>query len=96
MEGIPQRLTQAEGLEVHEAQDGLVAFNPATDRVHHMNATSSVLFELCDGTRETGELLALVADLFSLDEPPAAAVEEGLRQLLNEGVLIQAPGPEVD
>ena len=42
MEGIPQRLARVPKLEVHEARDGLVAFDPATDRVHHLNATSSV------------------------------------------------------
>jgi hypothetical protein len=90
MSDLPDRLTQAEGLEVHEAQDGLVVFNPETDRVHHLNGTAAVLFELCDGSRDTVDLPAFVAELFSLQEPPGDAVTEGLSQLMEQGVLVQA------
>jgi hypothetical protein len=85
---IPQRVTRAAGLEVHEAQDGLVVFDPTTDRVHHLNATAAVLFELCATPRSVTELGALVADLYGLDDPPTAEIDEGLRQLLAEGILI--------
>jgi len=90
MNDLPDRLKHTEGLEVHEAQDGLVVFNPETDRVHHLNGTAAVVFELCDGSRETADLPALVAELFSLDDPPADAVSEGLGQLIEQGVLVQA------
>jgi len=90
MNDLPDRLKHAEGLEVHEAQDGLVVFNPETDRVHHLNGTAAVVFELCDGSRETANLPALVAELFSLDDPPTDAVSEGLDQLIEQGVLVQA------
>ncbi len=92
MDPTPKLLTRVDGLEVHEAEDGLVVFNPATDRVHHLNATASVLFELCDGTRETHELTQLVADLFSLEEPQDEAVETGLRLLIDQEVLV--PGSD--
>ena len=90
MNDLSDRLKHAGGLEVHEAQDGLVVFNPETDRVHHLNGTAAVVFELCDGTRDTSDLPALVAELFSLDDPPTEAVSEGLGQLIEQGVLVQA------
>lgn len=90
MDTVPDCLKQADKLEVHEAQDGLVVFNPKTDRVHHLNPTAAVLFELCDGSRQTSELPELVAELFSMDEPPRDAITEGLVQLVEQGVLVQA------
>jgi hypothetical protein len=45
---------------------------------------------LCDGSRDTTDLPALVAELFSLDDPPIEAVSEGLNQLIEQGVLVQA------
>ena len=92
MSELPERLTRARDLEIHEAQDGLVAFDPSPDRVHHLNHTCAVLLELCDGSRSTDELAALVGDLFELAEPPRQAVEDGLRELLEQGVLVRAAG----
>jgi hypothetical protein len=46
------RYTHAAALEVHETDDGLVVFNPATDRVHHLNYTAGVLFEFCRDPRD--------------------------------------------
>ena len=77
-------------LEVHETNDGLVVFNPATDKVHHLNYSAGAIFELCRDRHSADELARLMADLYSLDEPPQEALEAGLRQLLDEGVLIEA------
>ena len=67
-----------------------MVFNPETDRVHHLNGTAVVLFELCDGSRDTADLSALVAELFSLDEPPSEVVDKGLHELMEQGVVVQA------
>lgn len=95
MSEIPENLERAAGLEVHEAQDGLVVFDPTTDRVHHLNATAAVLFELCATPRSASELGTLVADLYALADPPTAEIAEGLRQLLAEGILVE-PEPTDD
>ena len=91
MNDLPDRLKHAEGLEVHEAQDGLVVFNPETDCVHHLNGTAAVVFELCDGSRETADLPALVAELFSLDDQlGSVGAGRAAGQLIEHGVLVQA------
>lgn len=89
MGGDSSRLTRAAGLEIYETEDGFVVFHPATDRVHHLNQTASVVFELCNGSTEIAELPELVAQLFSLAEPPREAVESVLQELVAEGVLIE-------
>ena len=83
-------LVRAAGLEVYEAADGLVVFNPASDRVHHLNPTAAVVFELCNGSTTTSEIPTLVARLFALEAGPDAAVESVLRELVHEGVLVEA------
>jgi Coenzyme PQQ synthesis protein D (PqqD) len=57
----------AAGLEVNEAEDGLVVYVEATETVHHLNKTAAVIFALCDGTRNGQAVADEVARLFSLD-----------------------------
>lgn len=80
------------GLEVHETDDGLIVFNPATDKVHHLNPTAGVLWELCSDSKTAIQLTQGMAELFSLDVLPSEAVETGLKQLVSEGVLVATEG----
>jgi hypothetical protein len=84
------RYAHAAALEVHQTDDGLVVFNPATDRVHHLNYTAGVLFELCHKPRDAAELAGMMAELYVLEEPPAEVVETGLQQLVAEGLLVRS------
>lgn len=81
------RPAPADGLDVHEVDDGLVVFDATTDRVHHLNPTASVVFALCDGTRTTGELAELVQSAWKLDAAPFDDVVACVAQLRAEGVL---------
>lgn len=84
--------TRAADLEVHETEDGLIVFNPATDRVHHLNYTAGVLFELCQGCHDGAELAGMMAELYALEEAPIEATQTGLKQLVEEGVLVETGG----
>ena len=44
------RPSVVEGLAVEEGRDGLAVFDPATDRVHYLNATAAIVFTLCHAT----------------------------------------------
>ncbi len=85
---VPRYARRAD-LEVHETEDGLIVFNPATDRVHHLNYTAGVLFELCQGTRDTAELASMMAELYALEETPTEAAETSLQQLVAEGLVVE-------
>ena len=78
---------QAQGLEVHEAEDGLIMFNAGTDRVYHLNPTAGVLFELCGQPQSVSGLIDSVPQLYQLEEPPTDAVRAALAQLVEEGAL---------
>ena len=83
--------SRASSAEVHETDDGLIVFNPATDKVHHLNPTAGVLWELCNGSKSAAQLTQEMAELFTLDALPTEAVEAGLKQLVSEEVLIASP-----
>ncbi len=80
-----------EGLDVHETEDGLIVFNPATDRVHHLNHTAGAVFVLCDGKKTASQLAQAVGELFGLSEQPTEGVSSALQELVGEGVLVAGP-----
>ncbi len=77
----------ADGLDVHEVEDGLVVYDLGTDRVHYLNPTASVVLSFCNGARTESDLAALVEDAWSLDAPPTDEVRTCVDQLRSEGVL---------
>jgi hypothetical protein len=77
----------ADGLDVHEVEDGFVVFDASTDRVHYLNPTATVVFSLCDGTRSAEEVAALVQSAWELESPPVDDVVACVAQLRGEGVL---------
>jgi len=74
-------------LDVNETEDGLIIYAPSTDRVHHLNATASVVLQLCDGSRSPGEIADGVREVFQLEESPLAETEECLARLGREGLV---------
>jgi len=81
------RPSVVEGLEVSEVRDGLTVFDPATDRVHYLNATAAIVFTLCDGTHSASEIASFVAKSFELDDPPIAEIEDCLGMLGSQRLL---------
>jgi precorrin-6B methylase 2 len=79
---------KVEGLEVNETSDGLTIFHPARDRVHELNPTAAVVFELCTGENAVDTIIGLVQEAYGLPDPPAAEVSRCLKYLRVEGVVI--------
>jgi Coenzyme PQQ synthesis protein D (PqqD) len=83
----PQRPTIAEGLDVNETDDGLIIYQESTDRVHHLNPTAAVVFELCDGTRSAQDIARLVAETFALAHSPQAETKACIEDLTREHLI---------
>jgi Coenzyme PQQ synthesis protein D (PqqD) len=83
----PQRPTIAEGLDVNETDDGLIIYQESTDRVHHLNPTAAVVFELCDGTRSAQDIARLVAETFALADSPEAETQACIEDLTRENLI---------
>jgi hypothetical protein len=82
-----RRPTRIDGLEINEVADGLVVYQADPERVHYLNNTAAVVFELCDGRLTVAEITQQVADTFSLADPPVAEVEACLAELSAKGVV---------
>jgi hypothetical protein len=86
------RFTQVPGLEVHESEDGLIIFNAQTDRVHHLNPTAGVLFELCRKPASCAMLLESLRELYVGEDISADVIQTGIDNLLEEKVLAPLDG----
>lgn len=78
---------RAESLEVNEAEDGLVVYDSTSGMVHHLNATASVIFDLCDGTHDAEAIAHVVGEAFALEAPPLDETLAGLDDLAGRGLV---------
>jgi predicted TPR repeat methyltransferase len=66
-------------------EDGYVAYDPASDRLHHLNPVAALLSELCDGTRTVAQVIDLVAPV--LPEQGSAEIERWIAEAAKAGLL---------
>jgi len=78
---------QRDGLEIFVVEDGYVVHDDAAGRVHHLNLTSALVFDLCDGVTGLEAIAAGVAEAFDLDTAPLDEVSDCVAQLEGEGLL---------
>jgi hypothetical protein len=80
---------KADKLEVNEAPDGYVIYEGSQDRVHYLNRTAAVVFELCDGERRIEEIISGVAELFNLEPKACDKDVRGCLESLSKEGLVQ-------
>ena len=80
-------LVQAPGLDITEVDDGLVVFEPNSRRVHHLNVTATLVFELCTGENDRNAIVQLVQTAFGLAEPPDDEIDALLASLTAESLV---------
>src|SRR3954468_6502967 len=74
-------------------ENGYVAYDPASDKLHQLNPMAALLAELCDGTRSAEEIHNLVRPLLPPDRTDA--VERWVDEGMKSGLLVSsdaAPG----
>lgn len=84
---LTERPIQTAGLDVTEVEDGLVVYDPAQRRVHHLNVTAVLVFELATGENTLATMIEVVERVFGLPERPEAEVTAVVAQLKSEGLL---------
>jgi len=82
-----EKPARVDGLEAHEVDEGLIVYQSAGDRVHYLNPTAAVVYELCTGERTVAEIATLVGEAWELTEAPLNDVTEVVAQLRDEGVV---------
>ena len=76
---------RAEGLDVNEVPDGYIIYQTAADRVHYLNNTAAIVFELCDGARGSEDIVSRVSKMF--EGASESEVEACIQNLLKEGLV---------
>jgi coenzyme PQQ synthesis protein D (PqqD) len=77
----------AQGLELNEVEDGLIVYQESTERLHHLNPTAAIVFQLCDGSRDAAEIAIDVAELFGLEHPPTGVVDSCIARFAQERLV---------
>jgi hypothetical protein len=78
---------RADLLEVNEADDGLVVYDPTHDQVHHLNPSASIIFDLCDGTRDAEAIAEILGEAYELAAPPRDDALAGLEDLAERQLI---------
>jgi predicted TPR repeat methyltransferase len=73
---------------VSPVENGYVAYDPASDKLHQLNPMAALLAELCDGTRSAEEIRALVRPLLPPDR--GDAVEQWIEEGTRSGLIVSS------
>jgi len=82
-----ERPTRSLELDINEAKDGSVAFDPVRNRVHYLNHTAALVLEFCTGENTEGDIVRLLMACYGLPQPPTREVADCLEQLRTEGLI---------
>jgi hypothetical protein len=80
-----------EGNDLNQVADGYVIYQPSRERVHYLNPTAVVVYELCAAGKPVHTVESVLQDAFGLAEKPTEAVYKCIRSLLDEGLLSPCP-----
>jgi hypothetical protein len=88
---MTDRFQQTPGLEISKMPDGYVIYLPETDRVVFLNATATVIFELCDGVTTLEEIKNILIAGYELDAFPDFEFGACLNNLVEQGIILRCP-----
>jgi hypothetical protein len=75
------------GLEINPVTDGYIIYQADRDRVHYLNQTAAIVFELCNGRNAADDLARMVQQAWQLPSPPTEEVTDCLDALRLEGLI---------
>jgi PqqD family protein of HPr-rel-A system len=78
---------RSDGIDINPVEDGYVVYDPARDRVHHLNPVAALVLELCTGAYAPGDIAAELRGAFGPREPLDDHVGACLAQLRQEGLI---------
>jgi hypothetical protein len=85
---MTDRYAQTKDVEVNKVPDGYVIYHAAKDRVHFLNMTAAVIFELCDGAHSLSEIEAILVEVYELTDFPRSAFLTCVDNLIKEGLIV--------
>ena len=75
------------GCEISHMPDGFVVYQAEKDKVHYLNPTAAMIYELCDAKLTASGIAAYLQRTFSLSEPPTAEVADCIDSLVKQGLI---------
>ena len=78
---------RAIGHEFNQVPDGYVLYQAGRDRVHFLNPTAVIVYELCDGKHTVQEIAQFMQESFSLSEAPMEEIRNCLSTLVEEKIV---------
>jgi hypothetical protein len=78
---------RADGYRTELLDDEVLLYNPAQTRVIALNATAALVWQLCDGTRSSAEIVALIGEAYPEADAVVADVDELLATLRGAGAV---------
>lgn len=82
---------QVEGCDAVETADGMVVYQTNNEKVHYLNPTAAIVFELCDGRQSVGAITSFMHTTFELNDAPSEEVNTCIQSLLDEGIIRACP-----
>ena len=78
---------KSENHEFNHVPDGYVIYQTARDRVHFLNPTAVIVYELCDGKHNVEQIGHFLEQSYALSAPPLAEVEACVADLVKEEIV---------
>jgi hypothetical protein len=78
---------QIDGLEINEAEDGFIIYDPDRDSVHFLNHTAVFMLELCNGKHGPAEIISIFSEAYGLKAPPEKDLLNILEKFIEEGLV---------
>jgi hypothetical protein len=82
-----ERPRQVDELEVNFVGDGYVVYDRGQRRMHSLNNTAALVFELCTGENDERDIARLLQRAYDLEAAPDAEVRECLASLAKEQLI---------
>lgn len=79
--------TPVPGCEVSHVPDGFVIYQTGTERIHYLNPSAAMIYELCAAGKNIVAIAAYLKKSFSLPEPPVVEVIDCVKGLMAQGLI---------
>ncbi|MBV9951238.1 MAG: PqqD family protein [Acidimicrobiia bacterium] len=84
---VPERPTQATGIDIKVVQDGYLLQDGGGDVMHSLNLSAALVFELCNGANDESEIARLVQRAFGLPDPPVEETRAVIEAFVTKGLV---------
>src|SRR5262245_58461850 len=83
------RLMRSRAVAIAPAEDGYLAYDTKSCKLHRLNPAAALIIELCDGTRNAAEICEQLAPIFG--DQGSDACLQWLDSAKSEGLLQPVP-----